>query len=220
MVAPARLLVVIRLLDQQYGRPGWVPRFQPVEELVYTILSQNTSDINAERSLASLKRIYPDWERVARAPASGIAAAVRSGGLAGAKARYIRETLSGLLAEHGSLKMDFLGRMSDSEAIEYLTKFPGVGVKTASCVLLFSLGRPVMPVDTHVYRVCKRLDFLPQDASRENAHRVLNAMVPPGETYSLHVNLIRLGRQVCVAGRPRCDRCVIERLCPSSRLCD
>lgn len=213
-VTPARLPVVIRILDEEYWRPRWAPRFEPVEELVFTILSQNTSDINAERSLESLKEKYPSWENVAKAPIRSIAAAIRSGGLADAKARYIKGALAGLLEEHGDLRMSFLEKMSDSEAIEYLTQFPGVGVKTASCVLLFSLGHPVMPVDTHVFRVCRRLDFIPEDASRELAHKILNAIVPPADIYSFHINLVTHGRQICIAGRPRCDRCVIERLCP------
>lgn len=215
-VTPARLPVIIRLLDQEYWRPRWAPRFPPVEELVYTILSQNTSDTNAGRSLESLKKKYSNWEQVARAPVRGIAAAIRSGGLADAKARYIKGTLGGLLAEHDDLQMKFLEKMSDREAMDYLTKFPGVGVKTASCVLLFALGRQVMPVDTHVYRVSKRLDFIPEDAGREQAHAILNAIVPPGDIYSFHINLIAHGRKICTAGRPRCDRCIIERLCPSS----
>lgn len=220
MVTPARLPVIIRFLDQEYWRPRWAPRFEPVQELVYTILSQNTADINTERALAGLKKKYPTWEQVAGATARGIAAAIRTGGLADTKAQYIKATLQGLLAEHGDLKLDFLAAMSDREAIAYLTKFKGVGVKTASCVLLFSLHRPVMPVDTHVFRVCKRLDFLPQDASRNLAHTILNAIVPPDDIYSFHINLINHGRKICVAGRPHCDRCVIEPLCPFSWLYD
>ncbi len=217
-VTPARLPVIIRFFDREYWRPRWAPRFEPVEELIFTILSQNTSDVNSERALADLRRKYPEWEQVAAAPVRSIAAAIRSGGLADAKARYIKGVLQGLLQEHGDLKMEFLSSMDDRAAIEYLTKFNGVGIKTAACVLMFSLGRPVMPVDTHVFRVCKRLDFLPEDATREEAHYILNAIVPPDDKYSFHINTVTHGRRVCIAGRPRCDRCVVEPLCPASWL--
>lgn len=216
MISPARLPVVIKRLEHRYGRPEWTPRYSPVEELVFTILSQNTTDINATGALESLKREYPRWEDVAGAQVGSIAAAIRSGGLANTKARYISETLAGILADKGDLSLDFLRMMSDSEAITYLTGFTGVGVKTASCVLLFALGRPAMPVDTHVFRVAKRLDFLAADATLGSAHRILGAITPPQDVYSFHVNLVRHGRRVCKAGRPLCAECVIEPLCPAS----
>jgi endonuclease-3 len=220
VVTPARLPVIIRFLDEEYWRPRWAPRYQPVEELVYTILSQNTSDVNSERALAMLRKKYPTWEQVAAASVRGIAAAIRSGGLADAKARYIKDTLSRLLAEHGDLEMSFLAGMDDREVMDYLTGFPGVGLKTAACVLMFALNRPVMPVDTHVYRVCQRLDFVPEDASRDQAHLILNAIVPDEDKYAFHINTVTHGRKICIAGRPRCDRCVIEPLCPASWLYD
>lgn len=217
-VTPARLPVIIRFLDKEYWRPRWAPRYEPVEELVYTILSQNTADVNSERALAALRAKYPVWEQVAAAPVRSLAAAIKTGGLADAKAGYIKGVLQGLLEEHGDLKLEFLAGMDDREAIRYLMKFTGVGVKTAACVLMFALGRLVMPVDTHVFRVCKRLDFLPEDTSREQAHDILNAFVSPDDKYSFHINVVTHGRRVCIAGRPRCDGCVIEPLCPSSWL--
>jgi endonuclease-3 len=218
VVTPARLPVIIRYLDREYFRPRVAPRFPPVDELVFTILSQNTTDINAGRALESLRRKYAHWEDVARAPLEGIAGAVRMSGIAGPKARYIKGSLTKLLAEHGDLELSFLNGMDDREALDYLRQLPGVGVKTAACVLMFSLGRPVMPVDTHVFRVCKRLDFLPEDATREAAHWILNAIVPPDDKYSFHINLITHGRKVCKAVRPRCKDCVIEGLCPGAIL--
>lgn len=215
MVAPARLPVIIRLLDGEYGRRLWQQRLEPVEELVFTILSQNTTDVNAERSLASLRAKYPSWEDVSRAPVRGIAAAIRSGGLADAKARYIHETLKAILQEHGDLTLGFLNGMDDREALGYLTRFPGVGVKTASCVLLFALGRPVMPVDTHVFRVTRRLGFIDADTSRDPAHSILAAITPDTDIYSFHLNLVAHGRRICKAQRPRCRQCVLARLCPS-----
>lgn len=214
MVTPARLPVVIKLLDGEYGRRRWQPRLEPVEELVFTILSQNTTDINAERSLASLKAKYPSWEDVSRAPLRGIATAIRSGGLADTKARYIKETLKSILQEHGGLTLEFINVMEDREALDYLTRFSGVGVKTASCVLLFALGRPVMPVDTHVHRLARRLGFI-GGIGRGPAHAVLTAITPDSDVYSFHVNLVAHGRRVCRAPRPRCRECVLARLCPS-----
>lgn len=215
MLIPARLPVIIRYLDQEYFRPRFAPRYPPVEELVFTILSQNTTDINSTRALESLRKKYPSWEDVSLAPVLKIEDAIRMSGIAGPKSRYIKETLSALFAEHGNLKLDFLDKMNDREALDYLTGFPGVGVKTAACVLMFSLGRPVMPVDTHVFRICKHLDFLPEDATRESAHGILNAIVPEDDRYSFHINLVLHGRKVCKAIRPRCGECVIEGLCPS-----
>ncbi|MHB8791953.1 MAG: endonuclease III domain-containing protein [Thermoleophilia bacterium] len=218
MVTPARLPVIIRYLDREYFRPRFAPRYPPAEELVFTILSQNTTDINAGRALESLKKKYPRWEDVARAQVGSIAGAIQMSGISGPKSRYIKETLSAILAEHGDLEMGFLDDMGDREALDYLTQFPGVGIKTAACVLMFALGRPVMPVDTHVFRVCKRLDFLPEDATREEAHWILNAIVPEDDRYSFHINLVLHGRKVCKALKPRCTECLIEGLCPGAIL--
>ncbi len=216
VVIPARLPVIIRLLDEEYFRPRFSPRYEPVEELVYTILSQNTSDTNSERALTSLRSRYPTWEQVAAADVRDIAAAIRHGGLADTKSVYIKESLNRLLDEQGDLSMDFLERMDDSEAIEYLTRLRGVGLKTASCVLLFALGRPVMPVDTHVHRVSRRLDFIGEDTGRDEAHRILTAITPPEDIFAFHINLVTHGRRTCKAGRPLCGECVVEPLCPSS----
>lgn len=214
MVRPARLPVVIRLLDERYGRRQWQPRLGPLDELVFTILTQNTTDRNAERTLAKLKESFPDWQAVIDAPLDAIADAIRGGGLADIKSRYIREVLAGILEEQGALDMSFLDKMSDREAIGYLTRFRGVGVKTASCVLLFAMSRPVMPVDTHVYRVMKRLGFIDDSVSRDAAHGILTAVIPPKDIYSFHVNLVTHGRQVCRARNPLCRECVITALCP------
>lgn len=215
-VTPARLPVIIKLLDKEYFRPRWAPRYEPVEELVYTILSQNTSDVNSERALASLKKKFPSWEELAAASRSDIAKSIRAGGLADTKSVYIKDVINGLLEEHGGLDLEFLRLMEDGEAVEYLTRFNGVGIKTASCVLLFAFGRPVMPVDTHVYRVSTRLDFIGEGTSREAAHRLLTAITPDEDIFSFHINLVAHGRRVCGARRPRCTECVIEPLCPSS----
>jgi len=218
VVVPARLPVIIRYLDEEYFRPRFAPRYPPADELVFTICSQNTTDINAGRALESLRKKYPAWEDAARAPVRSIASAIKMSGISGPKSRYIKETLSGILEEQGDLEMAFLEDMGDREALDYLTRFPGVGVKTAACVLMFALGRPIIPVDTHVFRVCKRLDFLPEDATREEAHWILNAIVPENDRYSFHINLVLHGRKVCKAQRPKCGECHIEGLCPGAIL--
>lgn len=220
MVRPARLPVVIRLLDERYGRQEWKPRLGPLDELIFTILTQNTTDRNAERTLAKLKDVFPDWDAVIEAPLGQIADAIRGGGLADIKARYIREVLAGIRDEQGGLDpdMDFLREMSDREVIDYLVRFRGVGIKTASCVLLFAMGRPAMPVDTHVYRIMKRLDLVDESMGRDAAHGMLTAVTPPEDIYGLHVNLVTHGRQVCRARRPLCPDCVIAALCPSENL--
>jgi endonuclease-3 len=215
MVGPPRLPVIVRQLDKEYGRQEWTPRYSPIDELVFTILSQNTTDINAGRALDSLMARMPEWEQVATAHVTSIAGAIRSGGLADTKAHYIKDTLAGIIAEQGRLDLGFLEEMSDREALDYLTRFRGVGIKTASCVLLFAMGRPVMPVDTHVFRINNRLDFIGDGVSRDAAHGLMTAITPAEDIYTYHVNTVTHGRRVCKAREPLCGQCVIRSLCPS-----
>jgi endonuclease-3 len=215
MAGPPRLPVIVRVLDQEYGRQEWSPRYSPIDELVFTILTQNTTDINAGRALESLMTKLPSWEQVAAAQPASIAAAIKSGGLAKTKSHYIKDTLSGILSEQGGFDLEFLKDMTDLEAIEYLIRFRGVGIKTASCVLLFALGRPVMPVDTHVFRINRRLDFIGDSVNRNDAHRLMTAITPAEDIYSFHVNTVTHGRKVCHARGPRCGDCAISALCPS-----
>ena len=183
-----------------------------------TVLSQNTSDANSFRAYKSLRRRFPTWEELAAARPSEVAAAIRSGGLANVKAPRILAILREIRNREGSLDLSLLRRMPDAEAREYLTSLPGVGLKTAAVVLAFSLGRPVLPVDTHVHRVASRLGLIPPKATARRAHEVLEEITPPDIRVEMHVGLIRLGREICKAGRPRCEDCPLAGLCPTAPL--
>lgn len=211
--AEARLRDVADRLGELYGPPGKA-RLDPLEELLLTILSQNTSDTNRDVAWESLRAAFPDREAVAAADREELEEAIRPAGLAGQKAAAIHGVLDGLREERGELALDHLEAMDDEEALAYLTSFRGVGTKTAACVLCFALRRPVMPVDTHVHRVARRLGLAPEDAGRNATHDVLNESVPPELRYPLHVWLIRHGRDVCTARSPSCDECALEDLCP------
>lgn len=200
-------------LERRYG-PARKPELDPLDELVLTILSQNTTDLNRDRAWESLQRSFDDWDEVRRAPRERLEEAIREAGLAGQKAAAIQEALERLRGEMGAESLDHLREMADAEAMAYLSSFRGVGVKTAACVLCFALGRPVIPVDTHVHRVSRRLGLVDEDATRNQAHHALNDLVPPELRFPLHIQLIRLGRDVCRARRPRCGVCPLEELCP------
>lgn len=199
------------------GRPRPRRALSPIDELVLTILSQNTSDTNSERAFDSLKRRFPSWAGAARAPRGAIEAAIRSGGLARTKSRTISEVLRAIEADRGGFDLDFLGRMPIGEASGWLTRFRGVGEKTAACVLLFSLGRPAFPVDTHVLRVTRRLGWIPDRTDASGAHRRLASLVPPRRYFEVHVNLVTLGRRTCRARRPACEVCPLRPECRHAR---
>ncbi len=201
------------LLEEEYGRPAPRPSLDPLSELVLTILSQHTSDANSGRAFDSLRARLPTWEAVRDAEVSEIADAIRSGGLATIKAPRIKRLLMRLSEERGVLDLGFLREMDLTPAREFLLGLGGVGPKTAACVLLFSCGKPAFPVDTHVHRVSRRLGLIDSRTSAEDAHAVLESIVPPDEVYAFHVNLITHGRRVCKAQRPLCDRCVLAPLC-------
>jgi len=186
-----------------------------LEELVLTVLSQHTSDVNAGRAFDSLRTAFPSWEDVVRAPTRVVADAIRSGGLADTKAPRIQAILREV-AERGAFDLSFLAGLSDDEARAELMSLPGVGPKTAAVVLSFSLGRDAMPVDTHVHRVTRRLGLVPQKASAERADRILHDLVPEGLRTPLHVALIRLGREICKAPTPRCAICPLKDICPAA----
>ena len=189
-------------------------RRDPLDELVLTILSQSTSDTNCYRGWKALTERYSDWSAVLAAPSGELEETIRPAGLAAQKSGTILSVLERLEAETGRLSLSQLDAMDDAEAIDYLTSFKGVGVKTAACVLCFALGRNVIPVDTHVHRIAIRLGLVPEGASAARTHEILNEIVPPGIRYELHVLLIGHGRTVCPARRPRCDECAIVDLCP------
>jgi endonuclease-3 len=209
----ARVSEIARRLLAAYG-PVDFPRAPPLDELVATILSQSTTDANSERAYRALRDRFATWDEVRRAPRAAVERAIRSAGLFRQKARVIQEALDAILAERGRLDLDHLSAMADDDALRDLARLRGVGLKTAACVLCFSLGRPTMPVDTHVHRLARRLALAPADATPEETHRVLNRFVPPEIRLDLHVGLVRHGRAVCVAARPFCSRCVLADLCP------
>jgi endonuclease-3 len=201
-----------RLLDF-YGRPAWRSPFPPVDELVSTILSQNTNDINRDRAYQSLRRHFPTWEAVRDADPGAVVSAIRSAGLANQKGPRIQQVLREISRERGSLELNFLQELPLEEARAWLKKFKGVGPKTAAIVLLFSLGRPAFPVDTHIYRVTGRIGLRPEKMTVEEAHIHLEKLFPPETYYAAHLNIIRLGREICAARKPACDRCPLRVIC-------
>jgi endonuclease III len=186
----------------------------PVDELVLTYLSQATTDVNSWRGYSALRERWPTWEAVADALEDDVEAVIRPCGLSHQKAPRIQAALRRIREERGSITLDWLAHESPEAARDYLMSFPGVGRKTASCVLLFSLGMPAMPVDTHVLRVTRRLELVPPKAIAEQAHDVLEALLPVEAYLPFHINIIAHGRQCCHAQRPACERCPVQELCP------
>lgn len=207
---------VVALLDEAYGRPLWSPRYAPVEELVYTVLSQNTADVNTDRTYAALRERFPTWNEVRDAPLNEVESAIALGGLAHTKAPRIQKILAAISERTGSPDLGELDDVDDRAACAYLTSLPGVGPKTAACVLLFSLGRPEMPVDTHVHRVAGRLGLIGAKTSAEAAHDILSELAGPENVFAAHINLVRHGRRICHARRPECGRCPLASICPSA----
>jgi endonuclease-3 len=205
---------VARRLAKEYGTPRRRRR-APFDELVQTVLSQNTTDVNSARTYASLKERFPRLADLATADVRAVAASIRLGGLARVKARHLKDMTREVLRRSGSTDLSFLKKMKDGEAEAWLTSLPGVGAKTARVVLLFSFGRDVFPVDTHILRLTKRFGFIGAKATAEAAHEFWDEYCPPGTAYELHLNLIRHGRDVCAARRPACDACALADLCPS-----
>ena len=210
----ARLRQISRRLRRAYGAPPAPRRLPPLDELVLTILSQNTNDTNRDRAYADLRGKLPSWDDVADAPLPVIERAIRSGGLAPTKAPRIRAVLRALRDRGIALDDRALRRIRHDRLFDLLLGLPGVGPKTAACVLLFSLDRPYFPVDTHVHRVATRLGLVPPAASPIQTQERLQAALAADEMYEAHMNLIRHGRHVCVALRPICSQCVLKDLCP------
>lgn len=205
---------VIKLLEQEYGSCQWQSDRNPIDVLIGTILSQNTSDANSHRAFASLKASFDSWEAIASAPAEHIARVIKSGGLHQIKAARIKQVLEQIEKEQGRISLDSLKSMTMTEAKDYLMRLPGVGHKTASCVLLFSLGKPSLPVDTHIFRVAKRLGLIDSNVSIEKAPGLLQEQIPPFKVYQFHVHMIEHGRRVCRARQPHCAMCILRGACP------
>ena len=206
---------VLRLLAEEQGPVEWQPRYDPASELVYTILSQHTSDINSGRAFEDLMKKFHTLDAVADADVSEIEYAIRSGGLARVKAPRIKAVLRRVREEVGSFDLMFLAEMDLADAKAWLKRLDGIGPKTAAVILCFSLGLPAMPVDTHIYRVSKRLGLIGKRTNADKAHDVLESKVAPEDVFAFHMYLIRHGRRVCKAVRPRCGECVLAWGCPS-----
>jgi endonuclease-3 len=214
-------------LRAYYGRPRQVAHRAPVDELVITILSQSTNDRNRDVAYARLRARFPDWGAVADAPLAEVEEAIRPGGISRVKSERIQQVLGHIRqaaagapspgSPAGSLDLSFLEHAPREEAFEFLEALPGVGRKTAACVLLFSYDRPELPVDTHVYRVSSRLGLIRPKASFEEAHDTLHRLIDPEDVYEVHVNMLRHGRRLCRAQRPLCPECPLLRLCPFGR---
>ena len=219
MTAPgeAAIRAVQRRLRAQQGAFVPKPALPGIDELVATVLSQHTSDVNSERAFARLKAAFPTWEQVADAPAELVAGAIRCGGIADQKARRIKQILAAIEEREGRIDLGRLRDLDDAAAEAYLESLPGVGPKTAACVLLFAMGRAAFPIDTHVHRIATRLGWIPANTTADKAHRLLAPRVPPDIRYDLHIAMVAHGRTFCRAQRPRCDVCVLRNLCAYGR---
>jgi len=218
--APVKTLApgeFVARLSGLYGEPVWRPHGDPITELVLTILSQNTSDANSGRAFMRLRQRFPAWGSLVEAPLGEIQEAISVGGLAKQKAPRIKASLRAIVEKRNSLCLDCLADLPLAEAKQWLRDLNGVGPKTAACVLMFALGRPALPVDTHVHRVAQRLGLVPAGASAEQAHDILEAIVQPEEIYAFHISLIKHGRRLCRAQRPLCRRCPLLNGCPAGQ---
>jgi endonuclease-3 len=206
------------LLRQTYGPRRQIRRRDnPLDWVIRTLLSQSTTGVNSERAYETLRARFPSYDDVHRAPLRSLIGAIRCGGLANQKAVRIKALLEEIWANQGHFDLSFLRDLSDDEVRAYLGRFKGIGSKTIACVLLFGLGRAAFPVDTHVFRVSRRLGLLDGQRTPEAAQAYLESRVPPQDQYALHLHLVEHGRQVCRAQRPQCPRCVLAALCASFR---
>lgn len=200
-------------LQNVFGQRKWRVHSDPLSELIATILSQNTSDTNSHRAYASLKSKFKTWDQLRRADVKSIAAAIKSGGLSEIKAQRIKNILGQIHSENNNLDLTFLKKWKTEKITAYLSRFKGVGDKTIACVLLFSLKRPVMPVDTHILRISKRLGLVPQKADASRTQQILEDLVPQNLFYQFHLDLIQHGRNTCKAANPRCQNCILLKEC-------
>ena len=210
-----KVKAVSDLLSTIYGPIPWEPRYNASEELVYTILSQHTSDINSERAFHNILAVFGDLDHIADADVDDIEVAIRRGGLSKTKAPRIKSILNEIREGLGSFDLSFLAEMPLKEAKAWLINLKGVGPKTAAIILCFSFGMPAMPVDTHIYRVAQRLSLVGKKISAEKAHDILESLVEPKEVFQFHMYLIKHGRDTCKAQNPKCNQCSLTELCPS-----
>ncbi|HEY3268015.1 MAG TPA: endonuclease III [Armatimonadota bacterium] len=200
-------------LAERYGRPEWAGPGDPLDELMLTILSQNTSDVNRDKGFRQLKERFPTWNQTAAADVGELEAAIAPAGLSKQKAPRMLAVLHDIERQFGELSLGELENWPSDRVKAFLTSYPGVGPKTAACVLMFAMGRPVMPVDTHVYRIAGRLGLLPPKASYEEAHDSLERITPPELVYPFHIEMIRHGRALCRPTNPKCPDCPVRDDC-------
>ncbi|HST23052.1 MAG TPA: endonuclease III [Blastocatellia bacterium] len=210
---PESFPYIIQNLKAVYGVPQCEPDLDPLDVLIQTILSQSTSNVNSQRAFESLKQRFPDWESARRARVTSIETAIKSGGLARQKSIRIKQLLNEIYERRGSLDLTFLATAPIEEATEFLSSFKGVGPKTIACTLLFACNRSIFPIDTHIFRIARRLALIPEKCSDEEAHRLMTAMIPDGRFYEIHVNIIRHGRKVCRPQNPLCEQCCLVEYC-------
>ena len=208
--------LVQKRLNAIYGPIHWRPRMIALDELIFTVLTQHTSDLNAERSYDALRKVMPTWASVIEAETQKIADAIHHGGLANQKSVRIQKILIEILHRLGHFELEFLSDLPLEEARSWLTSLPGVGPKTAAVVMAFSLKMPAFPVDTHILRVSKRLGLIGRKVSADQAHPIMENMIPSNNRYDMHVLLITHGRQICKARVPQCGRCPLDQECPAS----
>jgi endonuclease-3 len=208
-----RLKTIEERLERRYGATAWKSRGSAVDVLIATILSQNTSDINSTRAFKSLKSTFSSWESVGVASLGKIENAIKIGGLAKMKATYIRDALERIKKDNGKYDLSGLKRQPTAKSLAYLTSFHGIGEKTAACVLLFAFGLKIMPVDTHVHRISQRLGLVPTGSDRRKTFQFWFGQKNLDDYYNLHLNLVRHGREICLARKPGCADCVINALC-------
>ncbi|MCJ7457400.1 MAG: endonuclease III [candidate division Zixibacteria bacterium] len=208
-----QIRTIEKLLEKEYGKKILRLSHDPLSELIATILSQNTSDNNSHRAYRNLKHNFKNWEEVKSAPLSKIVQSIKVGGLEKIKAERIKNILSQIYREKGIESLDFLKKWDTEKVKDYLSHFTGVGDKTIACVLLFALGRPVLPVDTHILRVSKRLGLIPWKTDSKKAHILLQNKIPPALVYPFHLDLIEHGRKICKARIPLCGDCVLFQKC-------
>lgn len=200
-------------LIERYGTPDWRQHLPPVDELVSTILSQNTSDTNRDKGFYALKGHFPDWESVRDAPVEEVIRLIRPAGLSQQKGPRIQAALRYVSDAQGAITLDFLQSMAIEDAKAWLTAINGIGPKTAAIILLFAFNMPAFPVDTHVHRVTQRLGLIDEKTSADAAHDILETIIPADEFYVAHLNIIRHGREVCKARSPLCQLCPLTEDC-------
>lgn len=213
MTDSASITYVIQNLKAVYGTPKPERGLDPLDVLIETILSQSTTNANSNRAFESLKRRFPNWELARRAHATSIEAAIKSGGLAKQKSVRIKELLNEIQKRRGSLDLGFLKTAPLEEAKQFLASFKGVGPKTVACTLLFACNRPVFPIDTHIFRIARRLGLIPEKCSDDEAHRLMGEMIPLKRYYEVHINVIRHGRKICRPHDPLCEECCLVDYC-------